>query len=104
MSQTPTWDADRALCRIRELEHLPGALLPILHALQAEFGYIHSAAVPLVARALNLSHADVHGVISFYHDFRRTPPAAMCCASAAPRRARRWGAKGWSRTLRSAWT
>ena len=105
MSQTPTWDADRALSRIRELEHLPGALLPILHALQEEFGYIDSAAVPLVARALNLSHADVHGVISFYHDFRHTrPQAAMCCASAAPRRARQWGAKGWSRTLRSAWT
>jgi hypothetical protein len=55
ISQTPTWDADRALCRIRELEHLPGALLPILHALQAEFGYIDSAAVPLVARALTKS-------------------------------------------------
>ena len=44
------------------------------HALPAAFGYIDSAAGPLVARALNLSHADVHGVISFYHDFRRTPP------------------------------
>jgi formate dehydrogenase subunit gamma len=69
-----TWDADRALTRIRELEHLPGALLPILHALQEEFGYIDSAAVPLVADALNLSHAEVHGVISFYHDFRHAPP------------------------------
>ena len=44
------------------------------HALRAAFGYIDSAAGPLVARALNLSHADVHGVISFYHDFRHTPP------------------------------
>ena len=44
-----------------------------MRALQAEFGYIDSAAGPLVARALNLSHADVHGVIRFYHDFRRTP-------------------------------
>ncbi len=74
MSQTSTWDADRALSRIRELEQLPGALLPILHALQEEFGYIDPEAVPLVAHALNLSQADVHGVISFYHDFRRTPP------------------------------
>jgi formate dehydrogenase subunit gamma len=74
MNQTSTWDADLALSRIRELEHLPGALLPILHALQEEFGYIDSAAVPVVAHALNLSHADVHGVISFYHDFRRAPP------------------------------
>ncbi len=68
------WDADRALTRIRELEHLPGALLPILHALQDEFGYIDSAAVPIVADVLNLSRAEVHGVISFYHDFRHSPP------------------------------
>lgn len=74
MSQTSTWDADRALSRIRELEHLPGALIPILHALQEEFGYLDPAAVPLIADALNLSKADVHGVISFYHDFRNTPP------------------------------
>jgi formate dehydrogenase subunit gamma len=74
MGQTSTWDTDRALSRIRELEHLPGALLPILHALQDEFGYIHEEAVPLVAEALNLSKAEVHGVVSFYHDFRHSPP------------------------------
>jgi formate dehydrogenase subunit gamma len=67
------WDADRAQARIRELEHLPGALLPILHALQEEFGYIDSAATPMIASALNLSQAEVHGVISFYHDFRHEP-------------------------------
>jgi formate dehydrogenase subunit gamma len=65
---------ERALSRIRELEHLPGALLPILHALQDEFGYIHEEAIPLVAETLNLSKADVHGVVSFYHDFRHSPP------------------------------
>src|SRR5258708_10757945 len=68
------WDADRAVARISELKNLPGALLPILHALQDDFGYIDKAAVPLVADALNLSHAEVHGVISFYHDFRHEPP------------------------------
>jgi len=73
MNQTSTWDADRALSRIRELEQVPGALLPILHALQEEFGYVDRAAVPLVADALNLSQAEVHGVLSFYHDFRETP-------------------------------
>jgi formate dehydrogenase subunit gamma len=73
MSNTQAWDADRALSRIQELERLPGALLPILHALQQEFGYIDQAAVPLIATALNLSHAEVHGVISFYHDFRHEP-------------------------------
>ncbi|MDB5579076.1 MAG: synthase subunit [Bradyrhizobium sp.] len=50
-----------------------GALLPLLHALQAEFGYIDDALVPYVAEALNLSRADVHGVVTFYHDFRRQP-------------------------------
>jgi len=67
-------DTVRALERIEELRRLPGALLPILHALQDEFGYIDEEAVPLIAEALNISQAEVHGVISFYHDFRRTPP------------------------------
>jgi formate dehydrogenase subunit gamma len=67
-------DTVRALERIQKLQHLPGALLPILHALQEEFGYIDEEAVPLLAEALNLSEAEVHGVISFYHDFRKTPP------------------------------
>ncbi|HEV2198325.1 MAG TPA: formate dehydrogenase subunit gamma [Bryobacteraceae bacterium] len=74
MTTIQAWDADRALVRIRELEHLPGALLPILHALQDEFGYVDKAAVPLVAGALNLSHAEVHGVMTFYHDFRHALP------------------------------
>lgn len=52
-----------------------GVLLPLLHALQEEFGHVDPAAVPLIAEALNLSRAEVHGVISFYHDFRSTPPA-----------------------------
>ena len=74
MSQMHPWDAERAVSLIHEHQHLPGALLPILHALQEEFGYIDRAAVPLIADALNISKADVHGTISFYHDFRRTPP------------------------------
>ena len=49
------------------------ALLPLLHALQDAFGYIDDALVPHVAAALNLSRADVHGVVTFYHDFRRSP-------------------------------
>ena len=67
------WDPERAQSLIQELERLPGALLPILHALHEEFGYVDKAAVPLIAGALNISHAEVHGVISFYHDFRREP-------------------------------
>ena len=66
-------DTVRVMERIQALQHLPGALLPILHTLQEEFGYIDDAMIPLVAGVLNLSHAEVHGVISFYHDFRRAP-------------------------------
>ncbi|ACO73281.1 Respiratory-chain NADH dehydrogenase domain, 51 kDa subunit [Laribacter hongkongensis HLHK9] len=53
-----------------------GALLPLLHAIQAQFGYIPDAAVPRLAQALRQSRADIDGVISFYRDFRRTPPRA----------------------------
>jgi formate dehydrogenase subunit gamma len=68
------WNSARAEERIRELEHLPGALLPMLHALQEEFGYIDESAVPMLSRVLNISQAEVHGTISFYHDFRRSAP------------------------------
>ncbi|GAA3862704.1 formate dehydrogenase subunit gamma [Streptomyces sp. NPDC003631] len=50
-----------------------GPLLPILHAIQAELGHVPQEAVAILARELNLSRADVHGVVSFYHDFRREP-------------------------------
>jgi formate dehydrogenase subunit gamma len=49
------------------------SLLPILHDLQHEIGYIDDGAVPLIAQALNISRADVHGVVTFYHDFKRKP-------------------------------
>ncbi|MSQ29743.1 MAG: formate dehydrogenase subunit gamma [Dehalococcoidia bacterium] len=72
--QAPVWDAQLARARIDALATLPGALLPILHALHDEFGYIDDAAIPLITDALNLSRADVIGVIHFYHDFRMEPP------------------------------
>lgn len=59
---------------IASLQHKPGALLPILHGVQDTLGYIPPDAVPAIAKALNLSRAEVHGVISFYHYFRDTPP------------------------------
>lgn len=52
---------------------MPGALLPVLHAVQAAFGHVDDAVVPVIADRLNLSRADVHGVLTFYHDFRRKP-------------------------------
>lgn len=65
---------DTVLGIVDRLAHLEGALLPILHAVQGELSYIPSEAVPVVADRLNLSRAEVHGVVSFYHWFRTTPP------------------------------
>ncbi|MCA0404592.1 MAG: NAD(P)H-dependent oxidoreductase subunit E [Proteobacteria bacterium] len=73
MSDIAPWNHTVAQAVIDALKDREGAALPILHALQECFGYIDEAAVPLVAEALNLSRAEVHGVLSFYHDFRRTP-------------------------------
>ena len=56
------------------LKDKPGALLPMLHAIQDALGYVPAESVPEVAKALNLSRAEVHGVVSFYHYFRDTPP------------------------------
>ena len=67
------WDEAQALEIIAGLKDLPGASLPILHALQEAFGYVPDDAVPLIADALLLSKAEVVGIISFYHDFRREP-------------------------------
>lgn len=63
-----------------------GALLPILNHIQAAFGHVPDAAVPIVAEALNLSRADVHGVVTFYHDLKRVPatrPVVKLCRAEA---------------------
>ena len=73
MSQGEERDAAiRRLAEVRAGE--PGALLPILHAIQDEIGYVPEAAVAIVAEVLNLSRAEVHGVVTFYHFFRMKPP------------------------------
>ena len=59
---------------VRELKDRPGALLPILHGIQEELGYIPEDAVPIIAGEMNLTRAEVHGVVTFYHDFRSHPP------------------------------
>ncbi len=59
---------------LAQLAGEPGALLPILHALQDALGYVPPDSVPAIADALNLSRAEVHGVVSFYHHFRTVPP------------------------------
>ncbi len=73
MGAASAWSPARAGEVIAEHAGVRGPLLPVLHALQEEFGYLHPEAVPLVAKALNLSRADVHGVITFYSDFRTEP-------------------------------
>jgi formate dehydrogenase subunit gamma len=67
------WDAARGAEIIAEHADLEGATLVMLHALQAAFGYVPEPAIPMIASALNLSRAEVHGVFTFYHDFRHQP-------------------------------
>lgn len=59
---------------IAEFQHKPGALLPLLHAIQDALGYVPESAYPSISKALNLSVAEVHGVVTFYHHFRTTKP------------------------------
>src|SRR6201990_2617915 len=67
------WDATRGAEIIAEHAPLEGATLFILHAWQEAFGYVPEPAIPMVAEALSLSRAEVHGVFTFYHDFRKDP-------------------------------
>lgn len=67
------WTRDRAAAIIAAHAEMQGAGVPVLHALQDTFGFVHDDAVPLIAEALNLSRAEVLGTLSFYHDFRRKP-------------------------------
>ena len=67
------WDPETARTIIDRRRGEPGAMLPILHDLQATFGYVDRDAVPMIAEALALSRAEVHGVMTFYHDFRSEP-------------------------------
>lgn len=68
------WSKERAEEIIQAHLVMEGAALPILHALQEEFGCVPEDVVPMVAAALNLTRAEMHGIVTFYHDFRREPP------------------------------
>ncbi len=65
--------AERVRSIVADLRPLEGPLLPILHEVQGEFGYIPQEALPVIADELNLSRAEVHGVVTFYHDYRDHP-------------------------------
>jgi len=78
--------ADRVMAIIARVKDAPGPLLPILHGVQDELGWVPEEAVRLIARELNLSRAEVFGVLTFYHDFRQHPEGrhvvTMCRAEA----------------------
>jgi len=73
---TPLGPTQRAevLAIVARHRQRPGPLLEILHDLQRSLGFVPAEAVPVIAAELNLSRAEVHGVVSFYHHFRDTPP------------------------------
>lgn len=73
MQTQSTETAARTAEIISEFKGLEGPLLPILHGIQEEFGFVPAESLPVIADALNLSKADVHGVVTFYHDYRREP-------------------------------
>jgi formate dehydrogenase subunit gamma len=86
MQTLPPTENDAVRRIVADLKDRPGPLLEVLHGIQAALGYVPPAAVPLVAEGLNLSRAEVHGVVTFYHYFRRTPPGvhtvSLCRAEA----------------------
>jgi formate dehydrogenase subunit gamma len=80
------WSADAGREVLARLDADDRVVLPALQALQSEFGYVHPDAVPMVASFLNVSVAETHGVLTFYHELRTAPPAAttvsLCGAEA----------------------
>jgi formate dehydrogenase subunit gamma len=86
MSRFEPWSEERTVEIVADHAGLEGPLMPILHAVQHAFGHVPEEAVPVLARELNLSRAEVHGVVTFYHDFRRELPGKhvlkMCRAEA----------------------
>jgi formate dehydrogenase subunit gamma len=93
LSRFSPWKPEVASEIIAAHKAREGALLPILHDLQHAFGWTPEAAVPMIAEALNLSRAEVHGVISFYPDFRHEPAGRtvlkLCQAEACQARGSR---------------
>lgn len=73
MSMQIPFDLSALQAILERCRDLPGAMLPLLHEVQDTFGYVPAEAVPAIAKALNVSRAEVHGVITFYHHFRDQP-------------------------------
>lgn len=88
--RTPLAATEAVESAIQAHQGMPGALLPILHAIQDRLGHVPADAVPAIADALNLSRAEVHGVLTYYHHFRQQPAARhvveLCRAEACQAR------------------
>ncbi len=96
------WDKVRAAEIIAGAAQQDGATLPILHALQAAFGFIHHDAVPMVASVLNLTRAEVHGIVTFYHDFREAPAGRHVLKLCRAEACQAMGAEGLAKAARDA--
>lgn len=86
MPRHDAWSESETLAIVSRHAHREGPLLPILHDVQKQFGHVPEGAVRVIAEALNLSRAEVHGCVTFYHDFRSAPAGRyvlkMCRAEA----------------------
>jgi formate dehydrogenase subunit gamma len=74
MDKNVSWDENAVASIARSMRSIPGALMPILRRIQDELGWVPPGSIPIIADILNLSRAEVHGVVTFYHDFRHEPP------------------------------
>ncbi len=90
MPRYERWDLSEATKVVAARAHEKGSAIPIMHDLMERYGYVDRAIVPVLAESLNLSRAEVHGTLTFYHDFRDHPPGRttikMCRAEACQAR------------------
>lgn len=74
----PSWSIEEATRVLSALKNVQGPVLIALQAVQERFGYVHEDAVALIAETFNVSRADVHGVLTYYHDLRTSPAPTRC--------------------------
>lgn len=97
------WDVAAASAILARHAGREGATLPMLHDLQAAFGHVPEAAVPLIADATNMSRAEIHGCITFYHDFRRAPAGRHVVKLCRAEACQAVGADALHAEIRAAW-
>ena len=102
--QTVEYSEEKVRAIVRGLRDMAGPLLPVLHRVQEEFGYVPKRSVAAIADELNLSRAEVHGVISFYHDFRQEPPARHIVEICRAEACQAVGARALQKSLEQIWS